>query len=49
MAATWASLGRTVPGIPDPEWERLVGRHPVRKRGRRRLPAPRQEGYTGGA
>jgi hypothetical protein len=35
MAAAWEELGRTVPGRPDPEWERLV----AGARKRRRRPA----------
>ncbi|WP_152628273.1 hypothetical protein [Streptacidiphilus neutrinimicus] len=43
IAASWTALGRTVPGIPDPEWDRLVAARP---RPRRRLlfPNPRQSG-----
>jgi hypothetical protein len=41
IAASWAALGRTVPGNPDPEWDRLVAAKPASRR-RRILPEPRQ-------
>ncbi|MEZ0092387.1 hypothetical protein [Streptacidiphilus sp. EB129] len=46
MAARWESAGRTVPGVPDPEWHWLVATGPGR---RRRLPAlwvPQQRAWS---
>jgi hypothetical protein len=42
IAASFKALGHTVPGIPDPEWDRLVAARP----GRRGLlvPNPRETG-----
>ena len=44
MAASWTALGRTVPGNPDPEWDRLVSLRPRPRRRRLLLPNPRQTG-----
>ncbi|WP_161789976.1 hypothetical protein [Streptacidiphilus neutrinimicus] len=38
--AQWESLGRTVPGRPDPEWDRLTAGPGQR---RRVLPSPRRQ------
>ncbi|MBF9073705.1 hypothetical protein [Streptacidiphilus fuscans] len=44
IAASWAAVGRMVPGSPDPEWDRLVAAHSVAPRRRRLLlPTPRQD------
>jgi hypothetical protein len=44
IADSWAAHGRTVPGTPDPEWDRLVAARPGPRRRRLLVPNPRQTG-----